>query len=473
MSVTTPPPRNTAPDASDLEKRTVRKITWRLMPILVAAYFTAYLDRTNLGVMKSELSNGLGLSDVAFGLVSGIFFLSYVLCEVPSNRLAHRLGPRIWIPRIMITWGIVAVATSFVYSPGQLYAARILLGIAEAGMAPAVFLCIAQWFPSRHRGRALSAFYLGIPLAMVVGNPLTGWLLDVTHRLGGIDGWRWVFVIEGGAALVLAPLAILRLTKSPAQARWLNAEERDWLASTLAAEEAEKSEAAPHSFRQGLTDRRVLVLSLAFLLICYGSNALTFWLPSVIQDATPGMSSTRVGLISALPFACALAAIYVTGRIASRTGARTWNVFGPLAVAAASFALVTLLIGKPAVTLVLLCVAIAASLTTQAQFWTIPTGYLVGAGAASGIALINATGNIAGFAGPYSFGWFKSADPTGALPFAVMTLCLLATLALLAHVRRQTDRRPTTPGATPANAVPAPNDAAAPSSQEAASNERP
>ena len=440
MSVTSPPPRNIASDVSDLERRTVRKITWRLMPILVAAYFTAYLDRTNLGVMKNELSAGLGLSDVAFGLASGIFFLSYVLCEVPSNRLALRLGPRVWVPRIMISWGVVALATSLVHSPTQLYAARVLLGVAEAGMAPAVFLCIAQWFPARHRGRALSAFYLGIPLAMVIGSPLTGWLLDVTHRLGGIDGWRWVFVIEGAAALVLAPLAIVRLTKSPAEARWLSDEERGWLISTLAAEEAEKDKSAPHSFRKGLTDRRVLVLSLAFLLICYGSNALTFWLPSVIEDATPGMSSTRVGLISALPFACALIAIYAVGRIVSRTGARTWNVLGPLAVAAVSFALVALLIGQPTVTLALLCVAIAASLTTQAQFWTIPTGYLAGAGAASGIALINATGNIAGFAGPYSFGWLKSADPTGALPFAVMTLCLLITLALLAGVRRQTRR---------------------------------
>ncbi|WPB89308.1 MFS transporter [Streptomyces malaysiensis] len=407
------------------------------MPVLVAAYFTAYLDRTNLGVMKSELSGGLGLSDVAFGLASGIFFLSYVLCEVPSNRLAHRLGPRIWIPRIMLTWGVVAVATALVHSPAQLYLARILLGIAEAGMAPAVFLCIAQWYPERHRGRALSAFYLGIPLAMVIGNPLTGWILDTTHRLGGIDGWRWVFVIEGAAALVLVPLALARLTKSPAQARWLSDEERDWLTSTLAEEEKAKAPSAPHSFWRGLTDRRVLVLALAFLLICYGSNALTFWLPSVIDDATPGMSSTQVGVVSALPFACALAAIYAVGRIASRTGASTWNVFGPLTVAALSFALVTLFIGRPGLTLALLCVAIAASLTTQAQFWTVPTGYLTGAGAASGIALINATGNIAGFAGPYSFGWLKDADSSGALPFAVMTACLLVTIVLMAHVRRQ------------------------------------
>ncbi|WP_051735665.1 MFS transporter [Streptomyces sp. NRRL B-3229] len=455
MSLANPSLASPQQSVSDLERRTIRKITWRLMPILVAAYFTAYLDRTNLGVMKGRLSAGLGLTDVAFGLAGGIFFLGYVLCEVPSNRLAHRLGPRLWIPRIMISWGVVAMATSLVHSPTQLYAARVLLGIAEAGMAPAVFLCIAQWYPARHRGRALSAFYLGIPLAMVVGNPLTGWLLDATHRLGGIDGWRWVFLIEGGAALVLAPPAILRLTGSPAQATWLSPQERDWLTTTLAEEERAKAPDAPHSFRHALTDRRVLVLSLAFLLICYGSNALTFWLPSVIENATPGMSSTKVGLVSALPFACALVSIYVIGRAAARSGARTWNVFGPLTLAAVSFALVAVFIGRPALTLVLLCVAISASLSTQAQFWTIPTGYLIGAAAAGGIALINATGNIAGFAGPYSFGWLKSADASGALPFVVMTGCLLITIALIAHVRRQIAGPAAVSGKTSAPAEPA------------------
>lgn len=431
-------PAAAAPVKSELERRTVRKLMLRFMPILMATYFMAYLDRTNLGIIKPHISKDLGLSPVAFGLASGIFFLGYVLCEVPSNHFMLKWGARLWIPRILITWGAVAALIAFVQNPAQLYVGRVLLGIAEAGLAPAIFLIIATWFPARYSRLLMSVFFLTIPLALMVGSPLSGWLLDLTQGWHGWDGWRWVVLLQGLATIALFPLAFKLLPRSPQTASFLNEEERAWLLTQLDGEADVKKEHAPGSFLRALIDRRVLVMSLTYVLICYGSNALTYWLPSIIEEATPGLSSLHVGLITAIPFACAFVAIILVGQIAARTNARLWNILGPLSVAIVAFVLTAIAVHDSRLALGAMSLAIAGSLATQPQFWTLPADYLTGASAAAGIALINSAGNLAGFLGPFSFGWMQgSAGKTTALPFLIMAVCMAIAGVLVFLVRRR------------------------------------
>lgn len=427
-----------APEKPEIERRTIRKLILRFMPILMATYFMAYLDRTNLGIIKPHISADLGLSPVAFGLASGIFFLGYVLCEVPSNHFMLKWGPRIWIPRILITWGTIAALIAFVQTPAQLYVGRVLLGVAEAGLAPAIFLIIAMWFPARYSRLLMSIFFLTIPLALMIGSPLSGWLLDITQGWHGWDGWRWVVLLQGIATVALFPLAFKLLPRSPETATFLAEDERVWLLSQLQGEAEVKKEHAPGSFLRALVDRRVLVMSLTYVLICYGSNALTYWLPSIIEEATPGLSSLHVGLITAIPFACAFVAIILVGQIAARTNARLWNVLGPLSVAVVAFVLTSLLVHDSRLALGAMSLAIAGSLATQPQFWTLPTDYLTGASAAAGIALINSAGNLAGFLGPFTFGWMQgSAGKTTGLPFLIMAGCMATAGVLVFLVRRR------------------------------------
>ncbi|MGH8879491.1 MAG: MFS transporter, partial [Stackebrandtia sp.] len=349
-----------APGApADVETSAIRKITWRFLPIIIGAYFIAYIDRVNIGMVKHEMAPDIGMSDIQFGLASGLIFIGLIFFEVPSNKLALKWTPRVWIPRIMVTWGIVVILNAFIQHTSQLYALRIALGLAEAGMAPAVFLYLAQWFPGRHRAKALSAFYLSLPLAMAVGSPLTGWILEFSHNWFGMAGWRWVFIIQGAAAIVVALPVFLLLAKKPGEASWLSDAERTWLKAELDAEDRAKAQHAPPTFWRSIIDSRVLVLGVVYLLLGYGVNALVYWLPSIVDAATPGMSSLQLGVVSALPFIVAAIGIYAVGVAAHRTQARLWNMLVPALIGVAGFAGAAMFMDSPTPALIMIAVSLA------------------------------------------------------------------------------------------------------------------
>lgn len=406
---------------SSVERSAIRKITFRFIPIIILGYFLAYIDRVNIGMVKKDMAVDIGLTDVAFGLASGLIFIGLIFFEIPSNKLAHKVGPRRWIARIMASWGLVVMAGALIQIPEHLYVMRVVLGIAEAGMAPAVFLFLAQWFPRTHRARALSAFYLSVPIAMAFGSPLTGWILEATQNFIGLDGWRWVFLIEGAAAIAFAPVVLRRLTDRPSKAQWLTAEEKAWLTDTLESENGAKAGTSPHSFRGSLVDGKVWLFAVTYLFLGFGANALVYWMPSIVGSATKNLGSLQIGLVSAIPFACAALGIYVTGRIAERTQAKLWNILTPVLLSIVGFAAVLVFNGNIVMQLAMISLALSGALAAQPQFWTLPTSYLSGAAAAGGIALINSVNNIGGFLGPYSFGWLKEiGNNSTLLPFMVI-----------------------------------------------------
>lgn len=433
----------TSMSRSAVEHSTIRKITFRFIPVIILAYFVAYIDRVNIGMVKQAMSADIGLTDVAFGLASGLIFIGLIFFEIPSNKLAHKVGPRRWIARIMASWGVVVMAGALIQIPEHLYVMRVVLGLAEAGMAPAVFLFLAQWFPRQYRARALSAFYLSVPIAMAFGSPLTGWILEVTHNVVGIDGWRWVFLVEGFAAIIVAPVVLRLLSDRPSKAKWLTAEEQSWLTSTLEEESRGVPASAPHSFRGSLADGKVWIFAVTYLFLGFGANALVYWMPTIVGSATKGLGPLQIGLVSAIPFVCAAFGIYLTGRIAERTQAKLWNILTPVLVSVAGFAAVLVFNGNITMQMAMISLALAGALASQPQFWTLPTSYLSGAAAAGGIALINSVNNIGGFLGPYSFGWLKEIGGNSTvLPFIVIAAAqVLAAAGVLIAYRTKSHRR--------------------------------
>ncbi|MGW2663770.1 MFS transporter [Nocardia tengchongensis] len=379
----------------------------RFVPVIILAYFVAYIDRVNLGMVKSDMAPEIGLTDVGFGLASGLIYVGLIFFEVPSNLFALKFGSRRWITRIMVSWGVIVMACALIQNSDQLYIMRLLLGLGEAGMAPAFFLYLAQWFPARHRGRTLSAFYLSVPLAMALGSPLTGWLLESFHELLGISGWRWVFLLEGMAAIAVAPLIFYRLADRPRDAKFLNVSEQQWLENELSRESHEAEKHNSRSFLGSLTDKRVLLFAVTYMLLGYGTNGLAYWMPSVVKNATHNLTSLQIGLVSAIPFVSATIGILATGRIAERTGAKLWNILIPLVISVVGFT-AAVLTHSIVLTVGAICIALTGALAAQPQFWTLPTAYLTGASAAGGLAMINSVSNIGGFAGPFSFGWLKA-----------------------------------------------------------------
>ncbi|MDI2037291.1 MFS transporter [Paenarthrobacter nitroguajacolicus] len=432
----------TSMSRSAVEHSTIRKITFRFIPVIILAYFVAYIDRVNIGMIKQAMSADIGLTDVAFGLASGLIFIGLIFFEIPSNKLAHKVGPRRWIARIMASWGVVVMAGALIQIPEHLYVMRVVLGLAEAGMAPAVFLFLAQWFPRQYRARALSAFYLSVPIAMAFGSPLTGWILEVTHNLVGIDGWRWVFLVEGFAAIIVAPVVLRLLSDHPSKAKWLTAEEQSWLTNTLEEEGRGVPASAPHSFRGSLVDGKVWIFAVTYLFLGFGANALVYWMPTIVGSATRGLGPLQIGLVSAIPFVCAAFGIYLTGRIAERTQAKRWNILSPVLVSVAGFAAVLVFDGNITMQMAMISLALAGALASQPQFWTLPTSYLSGAAAAGGIALINSVNNIGGFLGPYSFGWLKEIGGNSTmLPFIVIAAAqVLAAAGVLIAYRTKSRR---------------------------------
>ena len=400
----------------------IRKATWRLIPFLCLAYTVNFLDRVNVGFAALHMNEDLGFSPSVYGFGAGIFFLGYIAFEVPSNLALHRFGARIWIARIMISWGLIACAMALVRSETGFYVMRLLLGIAEAGFFPGIILYLTYWFPAAERARIIALFMASVPLATVFGGPLSGALLEM-HGFLGLAGWHWLFIIEGVPAILLGIAALFVLTDRPAQARWLTGDERQALATTLAAE-AETTKAIGYAdIGAALTRPRVLALGMLYFLMVIGLYGIGFWMPQVIEGF--GLDPLQVGFLTAIPYLFAAIAMVAWGRHSDRTGERRWHIALPLLLAACAFAW-SAYSGPLVPTMVALTIATLGFYSAFGPFWSLPTALLTGAGAAAGIALVNSMGNAAGFAGPYIVGVLKQA--TGS--FSAALLFLAAALAL-------------------------------------------
>jgi MFS family permease len=418
-----------------LPARTLRKVTIRIVPFVMAMYFVNYLDRTNLGIAKNEISEHLQLSATIFGLASGIFFIGYVLVEVPSNLALHRFGARRWLARIAVSWGIVAVAIGFAPNAATVLVLRFLLGVGEAGLFPGVIFYLSRWFPRDHRARVVALFMLASPVAAAIGTPLSAWLIHVGDGLFGLAGWQFMMICVGAPAVLLGVMCWFYLTDSPSDATWLHADERRWLVGVLAKQERAISDSFEFPLRRALTSPRVWALGLIYFGIAYGLYALAFFLPSIISGfkKTFGVevSIVQVGLITAIPYVCASVAMYLWSHHADRTGERVWHVAIPMFVGGLAIP-VALYLGSPV--LVMIPVAITASAVFSAipSFWALPSRFLTGTAAAGAIGLINSLGNLGGFAAPYVTGALEQATGTNkAGMWAVGVVMLMSALVVV------------------------------------------
>jgi ACS family tartrate transporter-like MFS transporter len=432
--------------SAELEKRVLRKITLRIVPFVMLLYFIAFIDRVNIGFAALTMNKELGFSPTVFGLGAGIFFLGYFLFEVPSNLILDKVGARIWIARVMITWGLISGAMAFVQGPNSFYTLRFLLGAAEAGFFPGIILYLSYWFPARQRAAVTAIFMAAAPLSTVLGSPVSGALLEM-HGLLGLSGWQWMFIVEAVPALILGVVVLFYMTDRPEKAKWLRDDERRWLVNTMNAEAANKAGTASHSVWHGLADLRVIALSLVYFGTSAGLYTLGIWAPQIIKEF--GLSSLQVGFLNALPGIVAVVAMVLWARHSDRTGERTWHVVGACVLASLGLMFAGFAGTVLAVLLALTLVNIGIS-AAKPPLWSMPTMFLSGSAAAAGIATINSIGNLGGFVGPAMIGWIKDLTGSfqGGLYFVAGLLVLSAVLTLvLARSQR-------TPAATAVDALP-------------------
>jgi MFS family permease len=374
------------------------KVMRRLLPFLLLMYVLAFLDRANIGFAQKALQHDTGLSNAAFAFGAGVFFIGYALFEVPSNLLLHRVGARVWMCRIMVTWGLVSASMCFAHTPTAFYTLRFLLGVAEAGFFPGVIYYLTHWFPQSARARAVGVFYFGAPLAFIFGSPLSGALLEL-HGAAGLAGWQWLFLIEGGMATAVGVWAFWYLDNRPEDARWLDHTQRVTLRAALDANARDAAAHGPRNTLAALLDRRVLALSGIYLLIQMSVYGVIFYLPQQVAALLGTTVGVRVGLVAALPWLCALVVTWIVPRRADRCGGhRRWTV--ALLVLAGLGIGVSGLAHSPLLGLAALCCAASGFIAAQPLFWTFPTRYLTGAAAAGAIALINSLGGLGGFIAP-------------------------------------------------------------------------
>ena len=409
-----------------LEARTMRQVAMRILPFLMACYFVSFLDRVNLGFAGLQMVKDLHLSPTVFGFGGGVFFLSYFLCEVPSNLLLERFGARRWIARIMISWGLLSGAMALVTGPQSLYVMRLLLGAAEAGFFPGVILYLTYWFPAEYRARIIGMFMVAIPLSSFLGSPLSAALLETDGWLG-LRGWQWMFVFEAAPAVLLGLACLFVLSDRPATASWLGAEERDWLLARLNAEAARKRPVEKISVWQVLWNKHVLVLSVALAGSTAVSSGLQLWQPQIIKSY--GLTNMQTGLLNSIPFALASVIMIWWGRRSDRTGERIWHAALPLVLTAASLAC-ALLFDSLFSIIVILCLAVIGIYAGKGPVWAVSTEWLSAGTAAAGLAQINAISNLAGFGTTYLMGYIRS--ETGTFSLALVPLVALSAAAAMA-----------------------------------------
>ena len=430
-------------------QQALSKIRWRILPFVALMFAMAIIDRSNIGFAKHALQADTGLSNAAFALGAGIFFIGYAVFEVPSNLMLHKIGARIWLSRIMVTWGLVSAAMMFAHDETSFYILRFLLGVAEAGLSPGVVLYLTYWFPQNQRGSAYGIYYFGVPVSLMVGGPVSGWLLERAQF--GLTGWQWMFVTEGLAASIIGVFAFFYLTDKPRDAKWLSTDEKAAIEHELEKEQLLKANKGPSSWRAAMFNPVVLYFTLIYFTIQVSVYGVLFYLPTRIAELLGTGIGLKVGALTSIPWIATVIMLYLVTRHADRKGQQTRYAALMLAMAAVGM-IGSTLSGNLVLVIVAFCVAAAGFITVQPLFWTLPTRFLGGAAAASGIAVIGALGNLGGFLAPtvktWAEGYFN--NPHAGMYF-LAGMAVLGALMLVRSARAGRD-----PGKLPASA-PAPH----------------
>jgi MFS transporter, ACS family, tartrate transporter len=411
--------------ANQVEQSTSRKVYWRLLPLAILTYFLCYLDRINVGFAALTMNKDLGLDAATYGMAAGAFFWGYFLFEVPSNLILEKVGARIWIARIMVTWGLLSGATAFSTGPWSFLTMRFLLGLAEAGLFPGMILFFTYWFPDWHRARIMAGFTVALPLAVAVGAPLSTGLLGLNGVLG-IAGWKWMFIAESVPTILVGIFFLFFVTDRPLQAHWLSADERNWLVATLEKERKLIEAKRKISLWQSFWEPKVLILTLNYFGIVTASLGLLLFLPQMVKQL--GLTTMQVGWVSMIPYLFGALSMVLWGWISDRMGERRWNLFWACVVAAVGLIIAGMTIGT-AWAVVGMTIATIGLYGSKGPFWTMPSMILTGSAAASGIAWINGIGNLGGFFGPTAVGWVKNL--TGSFASGLYLLAALALVSAL------------------------------------------
>jgi sugar phosphate permease len=401
------------------EQQLISKITWRLMPFLGILYLIAYIDRQNISFAKLEMVGALGMSEYAYGLGASLFFIGYFLFEVPSNLFLDRFGARIWFARILVSWGIVTILLSYTQNATMFYILRFLLGVCEAGFFPGVLYLLTLWFPSAYRGRMVGLFMIFSALANAIGAPIGGMLLDLDGFLGHA-GWQWVFLATGIPAVIAGVVTFFYLYDRPENARFLTKDEKSWLANRLASENSGMDQNAENGFK-ALLDPRVLLMALCYIAFPLAAYGLSYWLPTIVHAF--GVSNTVNGLINIIPWVVVAIALWVVPAAADKATAKTPYIVIPALIGAACL-LISALVADHTLQFVFLCVAAAGIFAPQPVFWSLPSRFLKGAGAAAGLAAINSVGNLGGFVAQNVVPWIKDATGSTIAPMVFLAICL-------------------------------------------------
>jgi MFS family permease len=435
--------------ASRVEQSAIRSISLRLVPFVALMFFINFLDRTAISFAgPNGMTQDLGLTIAQFGLASGIFFIGYILLEVPSNLALHKFGARKWLARIMVSWGIVSLLFTWVSSVEGLYTLRLLLGIAEAGFFPGAILFLSLWVPARYRSKILALFYLAQPLTIVIGAPLAAWLIG-HDGLFGLSGWRVMFLGVSLPAIAVGLIAWFYLVDHPSQAKWLSSEEKTWLIGELEREHSESANSKHHiGVGAAMLNGRVWMLCLIYFGFIYGLYALSFFLPTIISGFQAQFGTTfsvfEKGLITAIPYLPAAVALYLWSRDATRRGCRTWHIALPALTGAVSIPL-ALYMGSPTATVAVITITACSIFAALPNFWTLPTQFLTGASAAAAVALINTVGNVAGFSAGFVTGALKDYTGSYSVPMMVVGGLMLMSAVLMVALgarRPQVDAKP-------------------------------
>jgi ACS family tartrate transporter-like MFS transporter len=417
-------------------------VAWRLIPVLALGYFCAALDRANVGMAALTMRHDLGFSNAVFGFGAGLFFVGYFLSGVPSNLILNKFGARRWMSRLLITWGIISGLTAFSWNAGSFYSIRFILGLAEGGFLPGVVLYLIWWFPAYYRSRMMAIFYSSGVIALIIGPPISGLLLQLNGALG-LAGWQWLFVVEALPAVIMSVVTWQLLTERPTEAAWLRPEQRTWLAERVASEQAQREAIRKFSLAEAFYNPKVWLLSVAYFGVGVAFFGVVFFIPLIVQGL--GVSTNMIGLVSAIPYVFALAVMLLWSWHSDLTGERTWHVASACLMTSAGLgACIIIGVGHPVVTMVALVFATSGPWALYGVFWSLPSALLTGAAAAGGIAMINAIGALGGWLGPWMFGLVK--DATGSDNIALLCLSsatiVSAVLVLLAGHDRRMERMP-------------------------------
>ncbi|MBU8881335.1 MFS transporter [Bacillus sp. FJAT-29790] len=410
-----------------IEKKTIRKVTWRIIPFVFICYIISYIDRANLGYAALEMNADLALSSKVFGFASGIFFIGYFLFEVPSNVMMQRFGARVWIARILITWGILAVATGFVQNAMHLYILRFLLGVAEAGFFPGIILYFTYWFRSKEQATTIGLFTAAIPVSYIIGAPLSTWIMDYIHWMD-FAGWRWMFILEGLPAVVLGIITLFYLTERPENAKWLNTKEKEWLVGELKKERESRKNVKQLGILKAITNPKVLFLSFIYFVYQTGSLGVGYWMPQIIKGFSGVTTNMQIGLIAMIPYIGATIGMLYWSRRSDSKGERRLHSAIPLFIAAIGLVGAGLT-SNPYMAIALITVSLTGMYSFKAPFWALPSLFLTQSTAAIAIASINSIGNLGGFVGPYTIGLIK--DGTGDAKIGLFFLSALLLISFL------------------------------------------